>query len=247
MSPAASSSTARPREIWTRLAVDPLAGPLARRLARSPYVTPNRVTAVAMVLAVGSATCFALGMFRTGGLLFVLRFFVDCLDGMVARAQGSGSARGATLDLAADVGGIALVVAALSWTLLRRDDVHEAVPLGLLAAMVFYNWALAQRKRLAAELGLGEGGADHARAADLPVVGRWVAFCRRINMSPVPWAVEAEIGMLGLAPIFLPGRWLGLTLGAGLCFYLVADAVNMRRLWRLAGRSDGARRGAETT
>lgn len=242
MSEPEAPPTARPREIWTRLTVDPLAAPLSRVLARSRHVTPNRVTGLAVVLALGSATCFALGWFRAGGVLFLLRFFVDCLDGMVARAQGSGSARGAALDLAADVGGIALVVAALSWTLLRRGEVHELVPLALLAAMVFYNWALAYRKRLAAELGLGEGGADHGRGAHIPVLGRWVAFCRRINMSPVPWAVEAEIAMLGLAPLLLPGSWVGFALAAGLCFYLLADAVNMRRLWRLAGLTDQTRR-----
>ena len=245
MSEPVPPAAGRPREIWTRLTVDPLARPLAGWLARSAHVTPNRVTAVAVVLAVGSAACFALGLFRLGGLLFVLRFFVDCLDGMVARAQGSGSARGAALDLAADVGGIALVVASLSWTLLRRGDVHEVVPLALLGAMVFYNWVLAQRKRVAAELGLGEGGADHGRAVSVPVVGHWVAFCRRKNMSPVPWAVEAEIGMLGLAPLLLPADLVGYALVVGLCFYLVADAVNMRRLWRLAGLSDQARREAE--
>ena len=48
-------------------------------------------------------------MFRLGGVLFLLRFFVDCMDGKVARAQGTSSTRGAALDLAADVGGIALV------------------------------------------------------------------------------------------------------------------------------------------
>ena len=235
------ATTGRPREIWTRLTVDPLADPLAARLARSRHVTPNRVTAVAILLAVGSATCFALGAFRLGGLLFLARFFVDCLDGKVARAQGSSSARGALLDLAADVGGIALVVAALSWTLLRRDEVPELVPVALLAAMVFYNWVLAHRKRLADPLGLGEGGADHTRTVAVPVVRQWVAFCRRQNMSPVPWALEAEIAMLGLVPLLLPARWVGYGLAAGLCFYLVADAVNMRRVWHLARLTDQAR------
>ena len=232
----------RPREIWTRIAVDPLATPLAARLARSRHVTPNRVTGVAILLAIGSAASFATGMFQLGGVLFLLRFFVDCLDGKVARAQGSSSTRGAVLDLAADVGGIALVVAALSWTLLRRNDVPELVPVALLGAMVFYNWVLAYRKELAAALGLGEGGADHTRQVSVPVVRQWVAFCRRLNMSPVPWALEAEIGMLGLAPIFLTSEWVGYGLTAGLCFYLVADALNMVRLWRLAGRTDDARR-----
>jgi phosphatidylglycerophosphate synthase len=236
----------RPREIWTRFTVDPLATPLARWLARSRHVTPNRVTGVAILLAVGSAASFALGQFQLGGVLFILRFFVDCLDGKVARAQGTSSTRGAVLDLAADVGGIALVVAALSWTLLRRNDVHELVPVALLGAMVFYNWVLAYRKQLAGALGLGEGGADHTRSVNVPVIRQWVAFCRRLNMSPVPWALEAEIGMLGLAPLFLPSPWVGVGLGVGLCFYLFADAVNMLRLWRVARLTDEARTTDET-
>ena len=232
----------RPREIWTRFTVDPLATPLAAWLAKSRHVTPNRVTGVAILLALGSAACFVAGLFQLGGVLFLLRFFVDCLDGKVARAQGTSSTRGAVLDLAADVGGIALVVTALSWTLLRRNDVNELVPVALLGAMVFYNWVLAYRKQLAAGLGLGDGGADHTRQVNVPVVRQWVAFCRRLNMSPVPWALEAEIAMLGLAPIFLPSDWVGVGLAVGLCFYLVADALNMLRLWRLAGRTDDARR-----
>lgn len=247
MSDTPATPPGRPREIWTRLTVDPLATPLAAWLARSRHVTPNRVTALAMALAVGSAACFATGQLRWGGLLFLMRFFVDCLDGKVARNQGSSSVRGAALDLVADVGGIALVVAALSWTLLRRGDVHELVPLGLLAAMVFYNWVLAYRKQLAAGLGAGDGGADHRAVPDLPVVGRWVAFCRRLNMSPVPWALEAEIAMLGLAPLLLPSPWVGVGLAVGLAFYLVADAVNVRRVWRLAGEADEIRRGKATT
>lgn len=241
MSEAATAPPSRPREIWTRLTVDPFATPLADWLARSRHVTPNRVTGLAILLAVGSATSFVQGLYPLGGVLFLLRFFLDCLDGKVARAQGTSSTRGAVLDLAADVGGIALVVAALSWSLLHNDDVALFVPVGLLGAMVFYNWALAYRKQLAGVLGLGYGGADHARTVNVPVVRQWVAFCRRLNMSPVPWALEAEIGMLGLAPIFLPSDWVGVGLGVGLAFYLVADAVNMLRLWRVAGLTDETR------
>lgn len=238
MNPPATAQAGRPREIWTRLAVDPFATPLARWLSRSRHVTPNRVTGVAILLAIGSAASFVLDLYPLGGVLFLLRFFVDCLDGKVARAQGTSSTRGAVLDLAADVGGIALVVAALSWSLLRHDDVALVVPVGLLGAMVFYNWALVSRKQLAGALGLGDGGADHTRSVNVPILRQWVAFCRRLNMSPVPWALEAEIGMLGLAPIFLPSDWVGMGLGVGFVFYLVADGVNMLRLWRVAGLTD---------
>ena len=64
--------------------------------------------------------------------------------------------------------------------------------------------------------------------------------------SPVPWALEAEIAMLGLAPLLLPPEWVGWGLVVGLCFYVVADAVNMRRLWRLAQMTDDRRKGVGT-
>jgi phosphatidylglycerophosphate synthase len=231
----------RQQAIWQRLVVDPLATPVAAWLSKRRHVTPNRVTGVAFLFAIASGTCFATGHFRVGGLLFLLRFYTDCLDGKVARAQGRSSARGAALDLAADVGGIALVVALLSWKLLAENDVHELVPVSLLGAMVFYNWVLAYRKSVAAGLGLGEGGADQTSQSTVPVLRHWVAFARRMNMSPIPWALEAEIGMLGLVPLLLPADWIGTGLLVGLCFYLVADAVNLLRLWRLTGIADSRR------
>lgn len=223
----------RPREIWTRLTVDPLADPLAAILSRSRHVTANRITGLAMILALSAATCFASGYLRVGGALFICRFFADCLDGKVARAQGSSSSRGGMLDLAADVGGISVVVAALSWQLIDGRYVPTFVPLAFLASLVYYNWALAYRKHVAHELGLGDGGADHDAPVNVPIVGAWVAFCRRMNMSPVPWVLEAEIAMLGLAPLLLPVTWVGRVFELGLVFYIVACLVNTRRLWKL--------------
>jgi len=227
------TSVTRPREMWTRLTVDPLADPLAAVLARRAWVTPDRITGLAMTLALASAVSFATGMWRLGGALFIARFFTDCLDGKVARAQGTSSARGAMLDLAADVGGISLVTAALSWRLLRVGAVSDAVPLTFLASLVFYNWALAYRKHLASKLGLGDGGADHQRNVTMPVVSHWVRYCRRLNMSPVPWVLEAEIVVLGLVPLLSTPVWAGRAMVAGVLFYAIANIVNVRRLWRL--------------
>lgn len=228
----------RPREIWTRLTVDPLADPLARHLARYRFVTPNRITALALALGLAAAACFATGQLIAGGVLFCVRFFADCLDGKVARLQGSSSARGAFLDLAADVVGVTLAFAALSWHLVSTGVLPSAVALALLGALVLYNWALDHRKRLAPRAGLGDGGHDHQREIDIPVVRSWVALCRRLQMSPVPWAVECEIVALGLAPILLPAAGVAMALVLALAFYVVADLVNLRRLWRITTQLD---------
>lgn len=224
----------RRREIWTRLAVDPIALPVGRRVARLPAVTPNRVTALAGCCAVAAAVCFATGTHRVGGVLFLLRFVFDVMDGVVAREQGASSARGAALDGAVDVAGISLCYAALAWDLVRTDRMPAAVAFLLLAVVVFYNWVLAYRKGLASDLDLGDGGAFGRFRTDLPLGRQWVSWCARLNMSPVPWAVEAETVALGLGPLVLPARFVWLGLAVALGFYLVADMINVRRVLRLA-------------
>ena len=229
--------------IWTRFAVDPLATPFARWLARLRLVTPNRITAVAGACAVGAAVAFACGLFRLGGVLFIVRFFLDCLDGKVARAQGTSSTLGGILDLVADIGGIMICIAAISWRLLDDGQVEPAVPLLLLAAVAFYNWVLAARKQLAKQRGLsGDGGSGGRWTTTAPVLRSWVHLSHRLDMSPIPWAIEVEILCLGLLPLLAPDpRWIGIGLWLALAFYVVADAVNLRRVVGLAGQIDDER------
>lgn len=230
----------RPREIWTRLTVDPLADPLARWLAPQPHVTPNRVTLVAFGLAMASAACFLTGQYRLGGLLFALRFFCDCLDGKVSRLQHSSSERGAVLDIAADVVGIHTITACLAWRLVDTGHLHPGVGVALLAVVGVYNWCLGHRKRLAGRAGLGEGGARHGWDPQVPLVRQWVRWSRRLNMSAIPWVLEAEIAMLALAPLLLDPDGAATVLTLGLAFYVVATLVNLRRVLRLADLLDEA-------
>lgn len=234
----------RPREIWTRLAVDPLADAVAPRLAARSWVTPNRITWCALALAVGASVSFALGNLRLGGALFVARFFADCLDGKVARLQGTGSLAGATLDIAVDVIGITMCAAALSWRLAEDGELPVAVALGLLGSIGVYNWVLGHRKHLAALAGVGLGGSAHDWHPSRQPLKWWVGTCRRLDMSVVPWAVEVEIGALGLAPLILPVGLVGPALSGALAFYAMATVVNLRRVRHVIGLLEqGPRRG----
>lgn len=230
--PAAPNAGAR--AIWARLTVDPLAVPLSRRIARWPGVTPNRVTGVSAVLALVAAACFATGWLRVGGVAFVARFFVDCMDGQVARFQGTSSKAGAAFDIIVDVVGISACAAALSWYLVEHDLAPTALVLAVLAVLVVYNWSLAYRKGVAAADVEGDGGNGGRLTVHVPGLGAWVRFCQRIGMSPLPWSVEAEIVALGLCPLVLPQRWVFLGLVLALAFYAVATLINLRRIWRLA-------------
>lgn len=235
-----TTGTAPPRMIWARLAVDPLAEPLSRRLAVTSWVTPNRITLLALTLAAGAAACFATGNLRIGGALFLARYFFDCVDGMVARRQGTGSARGAALDISADVLGLHLVAAALCWHLVVDEGLWSAGALALLAILGVHNWSLSHRKLLAATAGLGDGGSDHALDSQVPVLRTWLAWCRRINMAAFPWVLEVEIFVFGLAPLLLPSSWLPAVVLAGAAGYAVVVAVNLRRIARLTTELDDA-------
>jgi phosphatidylglycerophosphate synthase len=98
--------TYKPRDAWwTVLLVDPLAAPLVRLVAPYRWITPNLLTVVAMVLGVASAACF-LAQDRwwlvAGAALFHLSFVVDCMDGKVARLNGTGSMFGTWFDFMFD-------------------------------------------------------------------------------------------------------------------------------------------------
>jgi phosphatidylglycerophosphate synthase len=73
--------------------------PLAARIARYRWVTPNRVSVAAFVAGgVAAPALISRGHPRAAGVAFYLSDLLDYLDGDVARAQGTMSARGDVLD-----------------------------------------------------------------------------------------------------------------------------------------------------
>jgi phosphatidylglycerophosphate synthase len=90
---------------WTVWLVDPLAARLVRLVAPYRWVTPNRLTIAAFVVGIGSAACFwqgGYGWLLLGALLFHLSFVLDCMDGKIARLNGTGSVFGTWLDYVFD-------------------------------------------------------------------------------------------------------------------------------------------------
>jgi hypothetical protein len=90
---------------WTVLLVDPIAARLVRLVAPYRWITPNLLTVVATVIGLGSAACFALGgrwWLIAGAALFHVSFIVDCMDGKIARLNGTGSIFGGWFDFMFD-------------------------------------------------------------------------------------------------------------------------------------------------
>jgi phosphatidylglycerophosphate synthase len=90
---------------WTVWLVDPLASRLVRLVAPWRAVTPNRLTVGAFLLGIAAAACFwqqSWGWLAAGAALFHLSFVLDCMDGKIARLNGTGSVFGAWLDYVFD-------------------------------------------------------------------------------------------------------------------------------------------------
>jgi phosphatidylglycerophosphate synthase len=90
---------------WTVWLVDPLASRLVWLVAPYRAITPNRLTMAAFLLGVAAAACFwqqSYGWLAAGAALFHLSFVLDCMDGKIARLNGTGSVFGAWLDYVFD-------------------------------------------------------------------------------------------------------------------------------------------------
>lgn len=235
--------------MWTAVAVEPIAVRLAPVLARRTGITPNRITAVAACLGVASATSFALGALLLGGVLFQLRYVVDCLDGKVARLRGLSSTRGGAFDLMVDVLTITANYAALSSYVVRRGSAPSELAVAAVATSLLFAWMLAYRKGLEPAKGAPEDFPATTPAAPLPrrrAVAAYLDWMTRHRSMPVPYAVEAEILSLSLAPVAaaLLGDANAIVvwcLWASAAFYACAVAVNARRIWRIAGVIDADR------
>lgn len=75
--------------------------PLIRWMTRL-RLTPNRISWLGLLLALGTSAIIAFGYLRTGGILFIVTSAVDSLDGLLARGTDQVTRFGACLDSTLD-------------------------------------------------------------------------------------------------------------------------------------------------
>lgn len=96
-----------------RYVQEPAARPLVYAFKETP-VTPNQVTALSALLAIGAAYLFSLGETRAmiqGGIIFEISLILDSVDGELARAKGLASEWGRIVDGIGDyVSSIAVLI-----------------------------------------------------------------------------------------------------------------------------------------
>ena len=201
---------------WTVLATDPVAVPLVSFLARRRWLTPDQVTAFALVsgLAVGAA--FATGTragLIAGGVLFYVAFLFDCVDGKLARALGVTSEKGEALDHLADGGRRASASLGLAlWTWRSGDVPHDSVLWVVVYAVLAYYFI----EISGAEKGESAGG----------VAGRLSGALAKRRLLPNPGMPDVQ------AVVFILGPISGLVVPAlGVGIAMVTAAI-LLTVWR---------------
>lgn len=201
---------------WTVLATDPVAVPLTGFLARKRWLTPDQVTAFALVSGLAVGVAFATGTrlgLVVGGLLFYVAFLFDCIDGKLARALGVTSKKGEALDHLADGGrraSASLGLALWAW----RSDAAE--PADVLWVVVYAVLAYYFIEISGAEKAESPGG----------VAGRLSGALARRRLLPNPGMPDVQ------AVVFIIGPIAGLVvpaLGAGIA---MVTAAILLTVWR---------------
>ena len=157
--------------------VDPIGSSL-RRLG----VSADHLTAVGLVLAAGCAVAIGSGRLGLGLALLIGSAVPDLLDGAVAKASGTASARGAFFDSVADRVSDSLVIGGIAWYVGSRHGAHAAIlPLAVLGASTLVSYERAK----AESLGFSAKGGLMERAERIVALCVGVAFS--VVLMPVLW------------------------------------------------------------
>jgi phosphatidylglycerophosphate synthase len=209
---------------WTVLVIDPLAIRVLPVLVSAPAVTPLRLTGFAAALGAGSVALFFTGHLVLGAVLFELRFFVDCLDGKLARVRGTTSARGAFADLTADIVLVSGAIAGLGWYLVHDRGVPCELPAAVVFGSLVLFWLILYDLVHPAP---GRAGVPPA-AAPRGLTG-WLA---RRRLERLPRTIEVETGLLFLAPLTGSTSVLVVAYALGLTYYTLASVALFVLLYR---------------
>jgi CDP-diacylglycerol--glycerol-3-phosphate 3-phosphatidyltransferase len=159
----------------------PVGASLRRTGIRADYLT-----AAGVVMAGATALAIANGALRGALLLLVLTGLGDLLDGAVAKASGTTSARGAFFDSVADRVSDALLLGGVSWYLATEYSGHLAVlPLAVLGATMLISYERAK----AEALGFDARGGIMERGERFVLLGFGLLF--ESILVPILWLMLA--------------------------------------------------------
>ena len=168
-----------------RTPVDRGLAPIGASLRRAG-VSADTITVAGILMASAAAFAIGSGHLRLGLLLLILTGIPDALDGAVAKASGTSSARGAFFDSVSDRLTDALLFGGVAWYLASTEPgriMMLPVALGSAAMLVSYQRAKAESLGFVAKGGLME------RAERFIALGFGLLFSNLL--IPVLWVMFA--------------------------------------------------------
>jgi CDP-diacylglycerol--glycerol-3-phosphate 3-phosphatidyltransferase len=141
-----------------RAPVEKAVKPLGVALRRTG-LSPDHLTVIGLLVAVGAAFAIGAGKLQLGLLLVVLAALPDLLDGALAKASGVASQRGAFFDSVMDRVTDAVLFGGVAWYFASTESEHMALlPFAVMAvsSLISYERAKAESLGLSAKGGLME-------------------------------------------------------------------------------------------
>jgi CDP-diacylglycerol--glycerol-3-phosphate 3-phosphatidyltransferase len=151
---------------------------------RRAGVTADELTAFGLVMAVGAGVAIGRGFLGLGLGLLIVSAIPDLLDGAVAKAAGTVSARGAFFDSVADRVSDSLLLGGFAWYLARTGHGEVALVPFLLLALSFL---ISYERAKAESLGYSARGGLMERGERLFLLAVALAFSS--VMLPVLWVM----------------------------------------------------------
>jgi phosphatidylglycerophosphate synthase len=233
---------------WTVLVIDPIAMVLLPWILRLRWLTPTRITFIALFLGALSIGAFATGAFVVGAVLYQVRFLADCLDGKVARITGNTSAWGRFVDLAGDTATIGAAYAAVAaWAFHQGVDgawmVLIVLPLfGTTVWLHQYERGLPPSETTSPPA--TAPAREDAEAATEPATEPQarIKLWSLDRLYRHPGSVDLETLMLLVYPVMLPLDWYPYVAGIAALFYLASGVEVLVALRRRLKAQDAATR-----
>jgi CDP-diacylglycerol--glycerol-3-phosphate 3-phosphatidyltransferase len=166
-----------------RAAVDRTTGPVGTALQRRG-VSADVLTASGLVFSLATAVAVATGHLLLGVPLLAITGFHDLLDGPVAKASGTASARGAFFDSVADRVSDAVIMGGVAWYLASQ---HEGTLVVLPLAVLGVTNLVSYERAKAETLGISARGGLMERAERMILLG--VGFLAPWLLVPVLWVL----------------------------------------------------------
>ncbi len=158
-----------------RASVDRAVKPVGAGLRRTG-MSPDHLTVMGLLVAVGAAVAIGLGELRLGLVLVILAALPDLFDGALAKASNTSSQRGAFFDSVIDRVTDSLLFGGVAWYFASEESPHMAM---LPFAIMALSSVISYQRAKAESWGLDAKGGRMERAE------RIILFCLGLLIPPL--------------------------------------------------------------